>query len=199
MERIAPTRRLPLELGAAAAGLIGGHIVSYLLTAPAAPIRRLLLAETGHAYLPRAIAAAMALAAVAGVAAVLRGAVRGWRAHGDPLSFFATFRRLAVAQSIGFVILEVVERKAAGATLAGLGDVLPRGLLIQVLVAGIAALALWLLDRAAASVTRALQHRPPAPRAVVATALRAEVRAARRGIVTLGSITLRGPPLPSHV
>jgi len=199
VERIAPARRLPLELGAAAAGLIGGHIVSYLLTAPAAPIRRLLLTETGHAYLPRAIAAVVALGAVVVLAAVFRGAVRGWRALGDPLSLSSTFRRLAVAQSSGFVILEVVERKAAGATLTGLGGVLPRGLIVQIVVAGIAAFALWLLDRAAAGIARGLRERPPIPRAVVATAPRAGVRAARRNLVSLGSISLRGPPLPSIV
>ena len=199
MERSFPARRLPLELAAAAAGLIGGHIISYLLTAPAAPIRRLLLTETGHAYWPRAIAAGVALAAVASVAAVFRGAIRGWRASGDPLAFAATFRRLAVAQTIGFVILEVLERKAAGATLAGLGDVLPRGLLIQVLVAAIAATALWLLDRAAASITTALRDAPPLPRAATDLTHRVEVRSARPTLVALDAISLRGPPLPSHV
>lgn len=197
MERTVPARRLPLELAAAAAGLIGGHIVSYLMTAPAAPIRRLLLTETGHAYLPRAIAAGVALAAVAGVAAIFRGAIRGWRASGDPLRFAATFRRLAVAQVIGFVILEVLERKAAGATLAGLGDLLPRGLLIQVLVAAIAATALWLLDRAGASVAHALRD-DLAPTADTTVPFPVVPAVARPTLVALDAISLRGPPLPSQ-
>jgi hypothetical protein len=198
VERLVPARRLPLELAAAAAGLIGGHVVSYLLTAPAAPVRRLLLTETGHSYFPRAVAIAVALTAVAGVGAIFRGATRGRRASGDPLTFQATFQRLAAAQSIGFVILEVLERKAAGATLAGLGGLLPRGLVIQVLVAAFAATALWLLDRAGASLTHALRGYHPASAEDTAASLPVVVRVARPTPVALGAISLRGPPLPSH-
>jgi hypothetical protein len=199
VKRPAPARRLPLELSAAAAGLVGGHIVSYLLAAPAAPVRRVLLTQTGHGYLPRAIAVSIALAAVAAFGALFRGAARGWRAAGDPLRFGPTFRRLATAQAVGFVLLEVLERKASGATLAGLGSVLPRGLLVQVLVAAAAALALWLLDRAAASVSHALRGEDPVRRPIAVVGVPAPVDLVRRSPVALGSISLRGPPLPSRI
>ena len=169
-------------------------MVSYLLSAPDAPIRRLLLAGTGHSYLPRAIAAAGALAAVALVGAVLRGAVRGYRSWGDPLRWAATFRRLAVAQGAGFVILEILERKAAGAPLGDLGAVLPRGLLVQVVVAFAAATTLWLLDRAGESVARFLETAPP-----FAFSARAWqpvlIPTLPSSVPPLGSISLRGPPL----
>ena len=195
----APARRLPLELAAAAAGLVGGHIIAYQLSAPAAPIRQLLLAQTGHSYLPRAIAAAMALAAAAAVGAVFRGAIRGWRGAVDHFSFLATFRRLAVAQTVGFVILEVMERKAAGATLSGLVGVFPRGLAVQVAIAALAALALWLLDRAGASVGAVLRTREGFARPVSIEPPFCDVRSARIGFVPLGSISRRGPPLPSRI
>lgn len=169
-------------------------MVSYLLSAPDAPIRRLLLAQTGHSYLPRAIAAAGALAAVALVGAVLRGAVRGYRSWGDPLRWAATFRRLAVAQAAGFVVLEILERKAAGAPLGDLGGVLPRGLLVQGVVALAAATALWLLDRAGESVARAREAVPSFAFAVSAWEP-AVGGTLPSGVPALGSISLRGPPL----
>lgn len=197
VERLALARRLPLELAAAAAGLVGGHIIAYQLTVPVEPVRRLLLTQTGHGYLPRAIAAAMALAAVAAVGALFRGAIRGWRGSVEHLSFLATFRRLATAQVIGFVILEVMERKAAGATLSGLVGVFPRGLVVQVAIAALAALALRLLDRAGASIVATIRGGARFARAVSAVRPVA-VRDARPAIVSLGSISLRGPPLPSR-
>src|SRR5207249_10444033 len=113
--------------------------------------------------------------------------------------FWPTFRRLATAQTIGFVILEVLERKAAGATLAGLGSVLPRGLLVQILVAAGAALALWFLDRAAASVSRALRAGDQLPRAVAIIYRPAPIDVLHPSLVALGSISSRCPPLPSPI
>jgi hypothetical protein len=199
VEGSAPARRLPLELAAAAAGLVGGHIIAYQLSAPAAPIRRLLLTQTGHGYWPRAIAAALALAAVAAVGVLFRGAIRGWRGAASQLSFLATFRRLASAQTIGFVILEVIERKAAGATLSGVPGVFPRGLMVQVAIAAVAALALWLLDRAGASVAATLRDREEFARPMSVIQAVAEALVARPALVSLGSISLRGPPLPSRI
>lgn len=170
-------------------------MVSYLLSAPAAPVRQLLLAQTGHSYLPRAIAVAVALAAAALIGAVLRGAVRGWRAVGDPLTLSATFRRLAMGQAAGFVILEFLERRAAGASLAGLGNVLPRGLLVQVVVAAVAATALWLLDRAGEGVVRALDGHAAGERYSALVWIPARRLWPASSIVWLGSISLRGPPL----
>jgi hypothetical protein len=195
----APARRLPLELAAAAAGLVGGHIIAYQLSAPAAPIRQLLLAQTGHSYLPRAIAAAMSFAAAAAVGAAFRGAIRGWRGAVDHFSFRATFRRLAVAQTVGFVILEVMERKAAGVTLSGLVGVFPRGLAVQVAIAAFAALALWLLDRAGASIAAALHAGKRFARAVLRIRPAGNPTVGAPALVPLGSISLRGPPLSSRI
>lgn len=199
MDRAAPARRLPLELAAGAAGLIGGHIIAYQLSAPATPIRQLLLTQTGHGYLPRAIAAAMALGAVAIVGASFRAVLRGWRGEGNQLDFLATFRRLAIAQTIGFAILEIVERKAAGVTLSGLAGVFLRGLLVQVAIAACAALVLWLLDRSAASIASAIRDGARFARVVSVVSPKTSACISSPTRVALDAISLRGPPLPSRI
>jgi hypothetical protein len=166
-------------------------------TARAAPLRS--VAVTSASGRSRAIAAAMALGAVAIVGASFRGALRGWRGEVNQLDLLATFRRLAIAQTIGFAILEVVERKAAGVTLSGLAGVFPRGLLVQVAIAALAALVLWLLDRSAASIASAIRERARFARVVSVVSPKTSACVASPTLVAFDAISLRGPPLRSRI
>jgi hypothetical protein len=187
--------RLLIELAVAAAGLIGGHFVSYVLSTPDAAIRRLILIRTGHSYWPRVVAIAGALAAVAIIGGLVTGFVRA-RSRGSVLVWGSTFRRLAMAQTAGFGLLEVLERKTTGAPLSDLGAVLPRGVLVQILVAAIAASALWLLDRAGESIAHALRDGSRLPSEISAVWRPTSSPWVPASVPSLGSISLRGPPLP---
>ena len=133
--------------GAAAAGLVLGHALAYLIAIPDPHERGFALQRAGHAYLPALDQAAMMLA-IAGVAAVV---VRAFARKGDE----ATERlgRLAallvLVQTSAFAGQEVLERLVSSAPLGELAhdQILVIGVLVQVLVAIVAAGVLWLLAR----------------------------------------------------
>lgn len=148
---------LPILLGAAAAGIVGGHLLSYALVAPTASARHDLLAETGHGYLSKAVAVAVASAILTGVAAVVVGAARGRSRTGRPVGLRSLGGRLAALQVSGFLGLEVLERLSSGAPMGDLaGPLLVAGIPVQVAVASIAAVVLALINRTVAAVVRAL-------------------------------------------
>jgi len=184
---------------AAAGGLVAGHFLTYVFIAPAGPARAVLLQHTGHAYFPRAVAAAAALGALAMGAAAARGVARrhprsrslGWR----PLAV-----RMACAQALGFVVLEIVERVIVKAPLGGVAAVLPVGFAVESLVAAAVAAVLCLTVRAAETVARVLGWEPSsskrAPRSIpVDRRLGDRVHPVLESLSLC--VTLRGPPSPS--
>lgn len=177
----------------AAAGLVGGHVLGYMVLAPDARQRGALLSLTGHWYLSKAFALAVAAAIVAGVASALLGAARG-RLDGRRTMAL----RLAGLQVLSFVVLEVTERLLAGGSLGELlGPVLAIGIPLQVLVAVLGVLVLALVAGTAAAVVRALCR----PWALVA-AVRVYERTADRPVpnrLVRCAWGIRGPPLLSSV
>jgi hypothetical protein len=217
MDRRRATRRLILA-GAAIGGAVLGHLLTYLLTVPQASVRAALLARTGHGYWPAALAAAIVLGAFALLTTMIRAFLqgfRGWHGRradvaparrplrdtariavvGERLERFAA--RLVLLQVGIYVVQETIERVVAGAAVVGLlhGEVLPVGILVQTLVALLAALALGLLGGAAKAAGRAVarltrrrgQLEPPVTGRRRAASPRKPARSAR----PLGS---RAPP-----
>jgi hypothetical protein len=184
-------------LPAAAGGLVAGHFFTYVFLAPAGSHRAMLLSHTGHAYFPRAIAAAAALGAIAMGAAAARGVARrhaGARTYG----WRALAIRMAIVQAAGFVALEIVERMIVDAPLAGMAAVLPVGFAVEVLVAASVAALLCLTVVAAETVVRVLAKRPERRTSVDAVRVSARADDFHRILELLSSsVSLRGPPEPS--
>jgi hypothetical protein len=153
-----------LTLGAAAmAGLVGAHVVDYLILVPNGAARHRVLVQTGHGYFGEAAVLAFA----AGVIAMLAVASLGYRRGRDRASEAGSIglthvaRRLAALQVAGFLLMEVTERLAAGAPLSHLVDpYVVTGVLIQVVVAVLAAAILVGIQRTAEMVGRVLGRRP---------------------------------------
>lgn len=193
-------RTLPLFATAAAtaAGVLIGHWMAYLLAFPDAAVRAEVLAHAGHGYWSLAVKGVVVLAA-AGVAAVLvrafweRGAAEAHITFLEGWSALAA--RLACLQMGGFLVLEVSERAVAGMggrSLFG-GSVLAVGLALQVLLAGLGALVLLCLARAAARI--AGTFRGPTTVGLVRPRI-GEAGPAHRGTLVLaGASGVRGPPL----
>jgi hypothetical protein len=178
----------------AGAGLVGGHLLSYLAVAPDPGRRSFLLATTGHAYLSKAVVLAAAAAIVAAAAAAVLGAarVRG----GVRPAVSGTWNvgvRLAGLQIIGFVGLEVGERVMAGVSMEDLAAVLALGAPLQLLVAILGAFVLSLLARAAEKVARIF-----ADRAVVARSASVDIPVPRDLWIPSPTLSTprvsRGPP-----
>jgi hypothetical protein len=175
--------------GLAVAGAIAGHALTYAAAVPSRDARDAFLAQSGHAYWPVAVAAA----AVAGLAATVAFVARSMRAEDRP-GAAGLVVRLAVAQVLLFCAVEVAERISAGRALATLGahNLLVIGILVQVGVAALVALALRLLARAAIALARAL--RTPRPRDALAHRPALRTSARPRPLVLAGASGVRGPP-----
>ncbi|HLI57555.1 MAG TPA: hypothetical protein VKY26_11065, partial [Actinomycetota bacterium] len=171
--RTASRYRTARGLSLAVAGLFAGHWLVYRILAPNALQRALLLAETGHAYLPPAVTAGAGLAAVAVVMTFCLGFGRGARLRrgrraggGSQVASRHTLLRAivlpALAQAIAFCLLEALERLLAGAPLNGLlGPLLPVGVALQLAVGALGGLLLFGLDRAGERAGYFLAGRDP--------------------------------------
>jgi hypothetical protein len=154
--------RAAILYATAAAGLIGGHVIAYSLSVPDRERRGLLLVETGHGYISKAVVVAVAAAIVSILAAALLGALRG-RGALRPSQLVV---RLGLLQGLGYLALEAGERLLAGVPVSDLaGPVLLLGLPLQLLIAAIGSLLLAAVARTAAAVARLLS-RWPEPRRV---------------------------------
>ena len=159
-----PGSRAARGLSVAVAGLFVGHLLVYRLIAPNALQRAVLLASTGHAYLPPALAAGAALAGMGAIASFLlafrrgRGALRGRR---STLLWASVLP--AVAQAGAFVVLEVAERLLSGVPLGGLFLILPVGILLQLAVGGLGGLLLFGIDLAGEGAGRLWARGRPLP------------------------------------
>jgi hypothetical protein len=177
-------------MGVAGAGLMLGHRLAYLLDAPQALARDEILRATGHAYLPYVTQVAL-LAGVIGLAALFLARLSR-RERAEP--FGREWARLAVVQSTAFVVMEVGERLASGATLADLahGRLLPIGLGAQIALALIGAVVLRSTQRAADAVAQVVRASAPAASALTrAPALAAVATPPRSAMLPAGS---RAPP-----
>jgi hypothetical protein len=160
------TRGFPV-FGIAVAGLVLGHLATYALRYPDPDHRGLVLASTGHAYLP-ALAHLACLLAAAALATIVG---RSWGGGDRSVRSFAGIAAaLVIAQASGFVGPEILERVVSGSPLHELfaGPLLAIGVVAQVLLALIgAAIATWLrrtTERLSAAVpaARPRMWRPPA-------------------------------------
>ncbi|HYR61967.1 MAG TPA: hypothetical protein VET24_04955 [Actinomycetota bacterium] len=195
-------RRAARGLAVAVAGLFAGHVLVYRIVAPNVAQRAALLAGTGHAYLPVALALGLILATVAGATAFALGFRRATGLGAGPgrsgsVGLIGALVIPAVLQAVAFLALEVLERALAGAPMGGLlGPLLPVGVALQLVVGAAGGLALVGLDRAGERAGRAVgsrrrttrrrtQVRPPAPDSPTPKLLPAT------------SCGIRGPPLPA--
>ena len=173
-----------IAAGAAWAGLVLGHLLAYALAYPGEASRRSHLAGTGHGWLDLVTLSLMAVVpAVLALTAVrsLRGGSRG-----------TTWVRLAALQVPAFLLIEVAERGASFDSALTDPAVLI-GLVVQVVVAAVAALLLRGFSRAVAAVAARVRS----PRAPAATApASAAPDLAPPHLVRLVRSRRRAPPLP---
>lgn len=149
--------RVAAAAGLAAAGVFAGHFLTYALMVDrhAHP----LLVDVAHGYLPFA----GLIVAVLGFVALPAGVGAGYFVDGTrSQSVWRAARRLAVVQAGAFTALELLERLAVGVSLDDLaGPLLVVGLIVQALVAIVAALVLTGLRRVGQAI--ASKGRPTAP------------------------------------
>ena len=181
-------------LGAAAFfGLVGAHVLDYLLLY-SDPVRRSgVLRQTGHAYFGKAIEFAIASAILAAIGSFAFGFLRERRDSSATHSTLRVAAVLALIQSGGFVALESAERVVANAHAGQMMRVLILGVVLQAAIATITASALRLLERAGEVVARALSSAPPVEQPVVAVVRPRE--AARPRFNLLSRASPRAPPL----
>lgn len=185
-------RGLPV-FGAAAAGLVLGHALAYLIAIPDPHQRSFALQRAGHAYLPALDQAAL-MFAIAAVAAIV---VRAFAptSKGGSERFGRVAALLAVVQTFAFAGQEVLERLVSGAPLGGLAHdhILLIGLIVQVVVAIVTAGILWLLARTSAQIAATVAVRATLPRDRSVLALPVTARRPHALLfATAGSI--RAPP-----
>ena len=178
--------------GTAAAGLVLGHALAYLIAIPDPHQRVFALQRTGHAYLP-ALDQAVLMLVVAGMAAVV---VRAFAHTGDrPERFGRLARVLVVAQTCAFAAQEVLERLVSRAPLGGLAHdhILVAGIAVQIVVAIVVAGILWLFARTAIRLAAVVAARTRLPRVRVVFALPVTARRPHAPLfATAGSV--RAPP-----
>jgi hypothetical protein len=189
-------RRRFTTLSVAAAGVLAGHWLTYLVSVPDANARAATLAATGHGYLSLAGELVTLLAALT-VAAVFVGALVD--AGSGPRPGRALAVRLSAIQVSAFVAMEVLERVVAGAPVGALfrGAILPVGVFANVGVALLGAIVLrWVLraadrvaDAAAAGSAAPVLRRPT-------LLLMLPVAPARPSLLELAAVPARGPPSP---
>ena len=200
--RTASRYRTARGLSVAVAGLFAGHWLVYRILAPNALQRALLLAETGHAYLPPAVTAGTGLAVVAATATFALGFRRGL-CRDRATHRYAPHRHTlvtaivlpALTQAVAFCLLEAVERVLAGAPLSGLlGPLLPVGVVLQLAVGALGGLLLFGLDRAGETAGHFLAGRDPVLRRPGATVPVLTVPSRPPRPCLAGSSGIRGPP-----
>jgi hypothetical protein len=163
MDDRARVRGLPV-FGVAVAGLVLGHVVSYLIAVPDPHQRAFLLQRTGHAYLP-ALGEAALILALGGIVALFVRAFAGFRG-GGPEGVVRLACALALVQVSAFAGQEVLERLVAGAPLRELvGDhILIVGAIVQIAIAAAGAATLRWLTRAAVRLATSVGSRAALPR-----------------------------------
>ena len=176
----------------AAAGLVGAHVVAYVIALPDAAVRSAVLRMTGHGY----FSAAVVVATVAGIFGSAAAAAVGFRGgrRAPPIRWRAAALRIALVQVGAFCVLEFAERAAAGGPVSLSPKLLAVGVAVQIAIAVVAAIVLVLIARVATLAARAWTQPLPWTRpirrvvALVDTSLRQPPFAA--------PLSARGPPSP---
>ena len=185
-----------IVFGTALAGLLGGHVATYLLVEPAHHARDALLHRTGHGYLSAAMAVGLALGLIAVLSAVAAGYRRGRSVAVDRVASVPSWRTLFALQGLSFVAIEAMERLVSGAGPSHLGVILLLGLAVQGIAAAVGALLLRLLAEVGEAIGRLVERGwVPASRRPRRRWTPGPVPSVRPAWRTPG--TPRAPPLPS--
>jgi hypothetical protein len=177
------------------AGVLCGHVLTYLLAIPDPVRRAAVLADTGHAWWAPAVLVGAVLA-VGGILWVLAGRLS--EAGGDPrgrdlAGWLAP--RLAAWQIVLFTAIEVTERILTGHALSDLirHEIVEHGVLAQVVVAVALTAVLWCLaltvELVCAAIDRPRLQPPARPVRLVRGAVELPPRHLR------GHLRTRAPPL----
>jgi hypothetical protein len=189
-------RRRLVTLSVAAADVLAGHWLTYLVTVPDARARAAALAATGHGYLSLVGELVTVLAALS-IAAVFVGALVD--AGAGPRPGRALALRLSAIQVTAFCSMEVLERVMAGSPVGALArsSVLPVGVAANVGVAMLGAIVLRWILRTADRVAEAAATGSAAP-ILSRRTLRMPLPAApaRPSPLELAAVPARGPPSP---
>jgi hypothetical protein len=181
--------------GMAAAGVVAGHWLAYLLAVPVSAERAHVLAASGHGYWSLAIKAAVVLA-VLSLGTVLLRRLSGRLLGDEPVSERPSrvALRLALLQVAAFTAMEATERLVAGAPVAGMfaHHVFVLGLALQILAAAAGALVLLWFGRFAERIAEILARvRFPRRRPALAVPIRLATTPAH---ALRGAAGVRGPP-----
>jgi hypothetical protein len=190
MRRLPPALR-PGPSGLAAAMLVAGHAITYVLVVASPSARERLLAVSGHGYWRTAVLAAFVFG-VYGAGRTVADGIR--RTAGAPARYTTLVRRFAALGAASFVALEVSERLASGAPLGDLigRGIVPIGLVVQAVLALAAAAVVRLLYQAGVAAASG-GNVSPRPR-LVARVLRPSVASLVPTAVADGGWGVRGPP-----
>jgi hypothetical protein len=191
-------RRRPLWstlVTAAAFGAVAGHTLTYAVAVPNPGARRLFLSATGHAYWPAALPAALVLGIFAALSTVIRHfGLDGTTRSARRWSWGRTVALLGLLQAGIFLTQETIERVAAGAPLGTLfhDHVLPIGVVVQLLVAVVVAVVLFVLARTAEVVAAVRSRRTTHGRGVTYPRLAPRVPRPR---LVASPAAIRAPPV----
>jgi hypothetical protein len=188
--RTEPLGRRGAAIGVAAAGVLAGHRLAYLVVDPDPVVRDAVLHRTGHAYLSFASELASVVALVGLAALVLGRVMQPGRPAPGPRELIT---RLAGFQVLAFVSMEVIERVASAAGLGDLTQILPAGVAIQLLLSVVTGLVLGLVVRCADRAV-ALLGRVPLPASLRTVPGRSIATSVIRIQAPLAAGTIRGPP-----
>jgi hypothetical protein len=134
-------------------GLVAGHAVDYVVTFPSASHRHSFLELSGHAHMHTLRPISIGLAVLAAIFSVWRGSREG--KAGGRGSYIQYAIGLIAFQTVGFLGMEIVERTSSGTGLASLPiGLLALGVVIQVVIALVAALVLVGLEAFGAALAR---------------------------------------------
>jgi hypothetical protein len=177
----------------AAAGLVGAHVLAYLIALPDAAVRAAVLRTTGHGYFSAAFVVATVAAIFGSAAAAAIGCRRGHTA--SSLRWRAAAWRIALVQSTAFLVLEFAERAAADVPFSLSPKLLGIGLAVQLVVAIASAVVVVLIARVAALVWIAWSRRPR-PTARLGGRAVALFDGTRPRAAFATGVSARGPPSP---
>ena len=180
-------------LGTAVAGVVIGHVLTYLALFADGSSRHEVLARTGHGYWELALVLAAMLSALSVATTVLRhfrGGLRSTPTAG--LTFGRFVVRLLPLQVVLFLALEAGERLAMGGLHLSLHRLAFMGSLLQVLAGLGLALALRALARLARAAGAALAPRAAGSSPVAIRPLRSLHIVTR---LLEGTRSVRGPPV----
>ena len=190
-----PLRGAP-TFATAAAGVLLGHQLTYLLAHPASDERHATLMATGHDYLPFAGKVVLALVLAGVLTLVLRSLSAGpFRVRDGGVDLPRLAARLWAIQVVVFASMEIGERLVAHAPLGDLltAGLLPVGLLALAGTALLGACVLRWLHRAVTVAIAAILT--PTLRGPASVAFRAGPQLVPPHALLCGASGVRGPPL----